>query len=112
MFSSSTSYSHTFLNQIKPGDGEILSNSPVEINLIFNSKVRLIKLNMEKKSVDGEKIIKKYLQNISKKETFMISSDIHIIEIPNLNSGKYFFKWRGISEDGHIIKGKSTFEIK
>ena len=109
---SSIGHTHTVLDQIMPENGEILFNSPKEINLIFNSKVRLIKINIEKKLEDGKKTFKKYLQNNLKKETFMISSDTHIIELPNLDTGQYIFKWRGLSDDGHIIKGKSTFEIK
>ena len=112
MFFTSISYTHTILDQIDPENGEILLNSPKEINLIFYSKVRLIKINMEKKTDDEKKIFKKYFQNISKNKTFMINSDTHTIELPDLDKGQYTFKWRGISDDGHIIKGKSTFEIK
>ena len=112
MFSSSISYTHTVLDQINPKSGDILLNSPKEIKMIFKSKVKLIKLNMEKKLENGKKKNKNYFQNISKEKTFMIFSDTHTIKLPNLDSGQYIFKWRGISDDGHIIKGKSTFEIK
>ena len=30
---------------------------------------------------------------------------------PKLNSGKYTTDWRAMASDGHVIKGKFTFEV-
>ena len=34
------------------------------------------------------------------------------IPMPMIVSGKYRIFWRALSPDGHIIKGKSEFEVK
>ena len=34
------------------------------------------------------------------------------LPMPNITSGKYNIFWRALSPDGHIIKGKSEFEVK
>ena len=52
-------------------------------------------------------------ENIKIKENALMQiSKKHSIELPKLTSGKYFFKWRAMSEDGHIIKGNLKFNIK
>ena len=35
-----------------------------------------------------------------------------ILPMPSITSGKYNIFWRALSPDGHIIKGKSEFEVK
>ena len=39
-------------------------------------------------------------------------SKVHILPMPKLYPGKYRIEWRALSPDGHIIKGKSNFEVK
>ena len=34
------------------------------------------------------------------------------LPMPNITSGRYNIFWRALSPDGHIIKGKSEFEVK
>ena len=36
----------------------------------------------------------------------------HSIPLPLLEPGIYHFRWRAMSEDGHIIKGKSNFKLQ
>ena len=45
------------------------------------------------------------------KEFLMVLSDKHTIKLPELGSGKYKTDWRAMASDGHVIKGKFTFEI-
>ena len=35
-----------------------------------------------------------------------------VIPMPKISPGKYNILWRALSPDGHIIKGKSQFEVK
>jgi len=46
------------------------------------------------------------------KEPLMKNSKNHSIPLPPLKPGIYNFKWRAMSEDGHIIKGKSNFKLE
>ena len=42
----------------------------------------------------------------------MIEQKNILFQCPKLSSGKYRIEWRALSPDGHIIKGKSDFEVK
>ena len=62
----------------------------------------------------------KYNAFKERKNTFLdaqepVEEELPMIEqerIPNITSGKYNIFWRALSPDGHIIKGKSEFEVK
>ena len=108
-------------------------------NTLINNLARLAKLDFETNSLgkikeDLEKIILfiKKLDDIDTrnvepliyintennnekvdlpKEFLMVLSDKHTIKLPELGSGKYKTDWRAMASDGHVIKGKFTFEI-
>ena len=44
--------------------------------------------------------------------SFKERSNEFAIPMPSITSGKYNILWRALSPDGHIIKGKSEFEVK
>ena len=94
---------HSPLKSIIPNDGVILNKSPVEINLYFKSSAKLLKVTLKK--ADGSEVI------LSKKP-LMKNSKNHNISLPTLAPGMYHFKWRAMSKDGHIIKGKSNFKLE
>ena len=102
-FQSSFVYAHSPLKSIIPKDGIVLNETPVEIRLHFKSSAKLLKATLKK--VEGSEVI-------LSKETLMQNSKKHIIPLPLLESGTYHFKWRAMSKDGHIIKGKSNFKLE
>ena len=112
-------FAHSPLNSITPKNNEILSQAPEKITMIFKSEAKLIKITLEKqKNTKQASMISNFFskgngENIKIKENALMQiSKKHSIELPKLTSGKYFFKWRAMSEDGHIIKGNLKFNIK
>ena len=112
-------FAHSPLNSITPKNNEILSQAPKLIKMIFKSEAKLIKITLEKqKNTKQASMISNFFskgngENIKIKENALMQiSKKHSIELPKLTSGKYFFKWRAMSEDGHIIKGNLKFNIK
>ena len=103
LMQSSFVYAHSPLKSIIPKDGIILTEPPTEIKVYFKSSAKLLKLTLKK--VEGSEV------SLSK-EPLMKSSQKHSIPLPLLESGIYNFKWRAISKDGHIIKGKSNFILE
>ena len=99
------SYSHSQLTDILPKNNIIYSKTPPKIELTFRSKVKLIKIDLNQKSGENKKI--KINLNSYKER-----SKKFILPMPNITSGKYDIFWRALSPDGHIIKGKSEFEVK
>ena len=112
-------FAHSPLNSITPKNNEILSQAPKQIKMAFKSQAKLIKIMLEKQKVTKKDTIisdffsKDNGENIKiTTNTLIKTSKIHSIDLPKLTSGKYFFKWRAMSEDGHIIKGNLKFNIK
>ena len=77
--------------------------TPEEIKVYFKSSSKLLKVTLQK--VGGNEVI-------LSKEPLMQNSKNHTIPLPLLEPGMYDFKWRAMSKDGHIIKGKSNFKLE
>ena len=99
-----SAFSHSQLTEILPEDNVTYIKAPPQIKMKFMSKVKLVKIE---------------LLEINKKEKIdldftstMNRAQEHVIPMPILVSGIYRFKWRALSPDGHIIKGKSDFVVK
>ena len=60
-------------------------------NLFKNSKGKLIEINFKPS---------------------LVLSESHSIRLPEINHGSYEVRWRAVGEDGHVLKGILTFEIK
>ena len=103
LFHSSFVYAHSPLKSITPKNGVVLNKAPSEIKMNFKSSAKLLKATLEK--VKGNEVI-------LSKEPLMKNSKNHIIPLPLLEPGIYYFKWRAMSKDGHIIKGKSNFHLQ
>ena len=104
-FYTTTSYSHSQLTDILPKNNIVYTKTPSKIELTFRSKVKLIKVDLNKVTEDNQKI-KLDLDSFKKR------SKEFAIPMPSITSGKYNILWRALSPDGHIIKGKSEFEVK
>ena len=95
---------HSQLTEILPEDDVTYNEAPPHIEMKFKSEVRLIKIDMIR--IDTKEKIKLDTDTLKNK------SKEHVIPMPQLESGMYRFQWRALSPDGHIIKGKSDFEVK
>ena len=98
-------YSHSQLIEIIPENNVVYTKSPTEIKLKFRSDVKLVRavlINISNK----DKKIKLDLTS------FKNRSREFTIPIPSISFGKYNISWRALSPDGHIIKGRSQFEVK
>ena len=103
LFQSSFAYAHSPLKSIIPKDGVVLNTAPVEIKVYFKLSAKLLKVTLNKFEGNEVKL---------SKEPLMKNSKNHSIPLPLLKPGIYNFKWRAMSEDGHIIKGKSNFKLE
>ena len=99
------SYSHSQLIKILPKNNVVYTKIPTEIKLKFRSKVKLVRIDLKKNSDKGKKL----KLDLS---SFKQRSKNFTIPIPIISEGKYNISWRALSPDGHIIKGRSKFEVK
>ena len=105
IFLANISYSHSLLTDILPKNNNVYTKIPPNIELTFRSKVKLIKIDINQKSGENKKI----KINL---DAYKERSKKFILPMPTITSGKYNIFWRALSPDGHIIKGKSEFEVK
>ena len=103
MFNSSV-FAHSQLTEILPEDNVTYNEAPPHIEMKFKSEVKLIKIDMIR--FDNKQKVKLDTGTLKNK------SKEYVISMPQLDTGIYRFQWRALSPDGHIIKGKSDFEVK
>ena len=105
IMSPTLSYSHSQLTEILPRENVVYSKTPPEIILKFRSQVKLVKIDLNNINKKNQK----FKLNL---DTFDKRAKEFVISMPKISSGKYNILWRALSPDGHIIKGKSEFEVK
>ena len=116
-----TVFPHSPLKLTNPMDGALLTEAPTEYKMLFKSPAKLIKFeivqkvqNNNKKSSSLKGLFKKSdgkLIEINYKPSLVLSES-HLINLPKINFGSYEARWRAMGEDGHVLKGILTFEVK
>ena len=116
-----TAFPHSPLKLANPMDGALLTKAPTEYKMLFKSPAKLIKFeifqkveNINKKSSSLKGLFKKSdgkLIEINYKPSLVLSES-HLIKLPKINFGSYEVRWRAMGEDGHVLKGILTFEVK
>ena len=114
-------FPHSPLKLANPMDGALLTEAPTEYKMLFKSPAKLIKFeifqkgqNNNKKSSSLKGLFKKSdgkLIEINYKPSLVLSES-HLIKLPKINFGSYEVHWRAMGEDGHVLKGILTFEVK
>ena len=112
---------HSPLKLSNPMDGASLSKAPTEYKMLFKSPAKLIKFEIFQKGKNDNKdtpslkgLFKKSngkLIEINYKPSLVLSES-HLIKLPKINFGSYEVRWRAMGEDGHVLKGILTFEVK
>ena len=112
---------HSPLEKAIPTDGAVLATPPTEYKMLFKSPAKIIKFeiflkgqNDNKKSSALKGLFKKSdgkLIEVNYKPSLVLSES-HLIKLPKINFGSYEVRWRAMGEDGHVLKGKLTFEVK
>ena len=113
--------SHSPLEKAIPSDGAVLATPPTEYKMLFKSPAKLIKFEIFQKGEDNNKkssLLKSLFKNSNGKlieinfKPSLVLSESHLIKIPKINFGSYEVRWRAMGEDGHVLKGILTFEVK
>ena len=113
--------SHSPLEKAIPSDGAVLATPPTEYKMLFKSPAKLIKFEIFQKSEDNNKkpsLLKSLFKNSDGKlietnyKPSLVLSESHLIKLPKINFGSYEVRWRAVGEDGHVLKGILTFEVK
>ena len=112
---------HSPLEKAIPTNGAVLAMPPTEYKMLFKSPAKLIKFDIFQKDENDNKkssLLKSLFKNPNGKlieinfKPSLVLSESHSIKLPNINHGSYEVRWRAVGEDGHVLKGILTFEIK
>ena len=116
-----TVFPHSPLKQANPVDGALLTEAPTEYKMLFKSPAKLIKFEIFQKGQNNNKkpsLLKGLFKKSDDKlidinyEPSLLLSESHLIKLPKINFGSYEVRWRAMGEDGHVLKGILTFEVK
>ena len=114
-------FPHSPLKQANPMDGALLSEAPTEYKMLFKSPAKLIKFEIFQKGENNNKkpsLLKGLFKKSDDKlieinyKPSLVLSESHLIKLPQINFGSYEVRWRAMVEDGHVLKGILTFEVK
>ena len=112
---------HSPLQRANPTNGAVLEAPPTEFKMLFKSPAKLIKFEIFQKAQNDNKkssLLKSLFKNSDRKlieinyKPLLVLSESHSIKLPNINVGSYEVYWRAMGEDGHVLKGILTFEVK
>ena len=114
-------FPHSPLKLANPMDGALLTEAPTEYKMLFKSPAKLIKFEIIQKAKKDKKkssLLKSLFKNSDDKlvelnyKPSLVLSESHLIKLPKINFGSYEVRWRAMGEDGHVLKGILTFEVK
>ena len=114
----SIAFAHSPLSSILPAADAVLDTAPTVIEMTFKSPAKLIKLELFKVNAEAKDSLFSSLFGNDSGDEVSLESDAllqesvtHTIILPLLEAGVYKINWRALSEDGHIMKGESVFQI-
>ena len=111
---------HSPLASSSPQNGETLDEPPTEIFMEFKLPAELIKVDLTKQSdKQGKNLLGRLFgggddgESVPLGTSFLMTIDKRqVIPLPSLKDGSYSLTWRALGEDGHVVKGELTFNIK
>jgi len=99
--SGSLTHAHAHLEKAVPANGSILTAAPPNFVLTFSEPTRVTVVWLQRGTEPKQKLGS--LPTVSAKQTS--------IPAPPLTPGTYELTWRAVSDDGHVVPGKTGFSI-
>ncbi len=94
---------HSMMQSSSPSDGEVVSEAPETIGMVFHHAVRLTSLELT--TSGGEEIS----IEIDREAEL---SNIVAAPLPALAPDQYRVDWRAMAPDGHVMSGSFSFTIE
>ncbi len=96
-------HSHSKTETTQPADGSVLASSPSVIAISFDAPMRVTFIRL---------VDQKGIEHDVDRPGGMAPATAFEAVPAALPSGVYEVEWRGISEDGHSMSGKFSFQIR
>lgn len=96
-------HAHSALEMSVPAAGETIAAAPEALEMTFKKGIRLTKVSLTR--MDNPSV----LLDLTGSKGFITDYSIPV----NLTDiGNYLIEWRGLGQDGHVVTGDFTFEVK
>ena len=98
-------FAHASLVKAEPARRAVLSTPPARIHLWFNEEIEpayaaLTVLNADKKPITDNKV------EVDSKDPKSV-----VLELPDMQPGRYTVKFRVLSIDGHVVDSEYNFTV-
>ena len=94
---------HAVLDATAPENGAVLAAAPPHVVLTFAKRVRLVRVRMT--HGDGAAVDLDLAGQAAFAARFAVP-------LADLGSGLYRIEWRGLSIDGHVVRGAFAFRVR
>ena len=86
-----------------PADGEVVAAAPEAISISFDKPMRVTFIELT--NADGDAFALERTDEMAPVTRFEAIP-------PPLPAGRFTVEWRGLSEDGHAMRGRFSFEVR
>lgn len=93
---------HSPLDTTTPEDGAELAEHPTEISFQFAKEIRLTRVHMTYQDHPSVRL------DLSTQTGF---ARTFVLPLIDMGQGSYRIEWRGLSVDGHIMRGQFVFTV-
>ena len=103
LFGPGLGWAHSKQETTTPANNAVLTEAPAELILKFDKPMRITKLALTNQAGTGYEVQRKdQLKHVPKL----------VAQLDPVPNGEYQVDWRGLSEDGHPMKGTFSFAVK
>ena len=95
-------FAHSKREVTVPHDGAVLVAPPDVVSIAFDAPMRITVIRLKSEAGDTFEL--------ERSDDMRPVTDFRAIP-PALPNGRYTVEWRGLSADGHAMKGRFSFEV-
>lgn len=95
-------FAHSKREVTVPHDGAVLAAPPDVVSIAFDAPMRITVIRLKSEAGDTFEL--------ERSDDMRPVTDFRAIP-PALPNGRYTVEWRGLSADGHAMKGRFSFEV-
>ena len=95
-------FAHSKQEVTVPHDGAVLAAPPDVVSIAFDAPMRITVIRLTSKAGDTFEL--------GRSDDMQPVTDFRATP-PALPNGRYTVEWRGLSADGHAMKGRFSFEV-
>ena len=94
---------HSALGTAVPEDGAVLEQAPPHIVLTFTKPIRMTRVRMTHDAGDAVDL------DLGDQTAFATRFEL---QLEDMGSGLYRIEWRGLSDDGHVMRSSFAFRVQ